>query len=564
MGGHRPPATALARREARRKARLETAQKAASSSEPKRDRRKPTPKSLHIRADLAPGGSLHVRHHMSDRAFYDGEGITLSDDAAKDHDQPVWIQLAKTGSFLGHPAGPFELNERVFSEIIANFKATKNLAIPIDYEHASEQDPTSGNIPVAGAPAQGWIRDLKIQDGNLWGFVDWLPQARDQIRARQYKFISPAVRFGAKDRVTGKPIGARLTSAGLTNEPFLDGMQPLAAKDAATVREAAGAHVVAMGAMGLDRTLRQPHEYLPQLKTALRMGPLCSAAECSDELARLRACCEMSDANGYHEGVNLHDYMNPLAEMVGMTGPQHSWGNILDVVEDMIDAAMEKHIAQDHGGQASMADRPADTHQEDTMSDAQTIALKDAQDKVTLLTVKVTELGTRVATLETDNSKLQLTLKDVTGRAETAETTLKGVMGLVTLKDKETLEQAVARIVEESKRLLDDKTKRDEADLKGDVEIAFATYKDAKQLTDKDKEAMTRVARADREAFNQLYPPVSPENRHLLREVTPPEPRELAEKSQSFSGRTKQIMAERGCSLAEAQNLASAELRGGG
>jgi len=131
----------------------------------KGDRRRRVAKSISIRADLAPGGSLHVRH-MSDKAFYDAEGVLLTvpegDDAA-----PVWIQIAKSGAFAGHPAGPFELNEKVFGEIIANFKSTKNRAIAIDYEHASEQDATSGSIPLSGAPAQGWIRDLKIENGNL-------------------------------------------------------------------------------------------------------------------------------------------------------------------------------------------------------------------------------------------------------------------------------------------------------------------------------------------------------------------------------------------------------------
>jgi phage I-like protein len=161
--------------------------------------------------------------------FYDGEPVLLGDSAAAA--KPVWIQLAKSGSFAGHSAGPFELNTKIFNEIIDNFRATKNRAVPIDYEHSGEQDATSGSIPINGAPAQGWIRDLMIEYGNLFGLVEWLPQAREQIRAGHYKFVSPAIRFGTKDRVTGKPAGARLSSVALTNSPFLDGMEPIAAKD---------------------------------------------------------------------------------------------------------------------------------------------------------------------------------------------------------------------------------------------------------------------------------------------------------------------------------------------
>jgi phage I-like protein len=168
------------------------------------------------------------------REFLDLERVQLSDDATSG-DAPVWIQLAKSGTFKGHSAGPFTLDDETFSDIVTNFRSQRN-GIPIDYEHASEQDATSGSIPTSGSPAVGWITDLKIDRGNLWGLVEWLEPAKSQIRAGQYKFISPAIRFGAKDRVTGKLIGARLTSAGLTNMPFLDGMVPIAAKDSPVVQ----------------------------------------------------------------------------------------------------------------------------------------------------------------------------------------------------------------------------------------------------------------------------------------------------------------------------------------
>jgi phage I-like protein len=148
--------------------------------------------------------------------------------------KPVWIQIAKQGEFRGHSAVPhFALNAEVFTEIVANFKATKNKRVPIDFEHASEADPASGEIPTRGAPAQGWIVDLAIRDGNLWGLVEWGDLAREYIKSGQYRFLSPAIRFGAKDPVTGKKIGAVLSSAAITNQPFLDGMQPLAAKNTA-------------------------------------------------------------------------------------------------------------------------------------------------------------------------------------------------------------------------------------------------------------------------------------------------------------------------------------------
>jgi phage I-like protein len=159
-----------------------------------------------------------------------GDAVALSDEsAAATPDAPVWIQIAKQGKFLGHSAGPFELNETIFKEIIANFKAHPE-HLPIDFEHASEAAATDGSIPTHGAPAHGWIQDMKIVSPDLFGLVAWTPLARDYIKNGNYRHFSPAVRLGAKDRVTGKPIGARMTSGALTNSPFLAGMQRVAAK----------------------------------------------------------------------------------------------------------------------------------------------------------------------------------------------------------------------------------------------------------------------------------------------------------------------------------------------
>lgn len=150
----------------------------------------------------------------------------------------VWIQLCKVGRFKGHVAGEFQLTPKEFSEIVRNFKATANQRVPIDFEHASEAPETDGSIPYAGAPAQGWIVDLDNRgQSGLWGLVEWGDLARSYIRDGKYMYISPAIRFGARDRVTAEPIGAKLTSAGLTNQPFLDGMQALAAKDTPAVLE---------------------------------------------------------------------------------------------------------------------------------------------------------------------------------------------------------------------------------------------------------------------------------------------------------------------------------------
>lgn len=181
-----------------------------------------------LRMRIHADGAMDIKHLMTDGGMFAPGLVELADGYT---DKPVWIQIAKAGRF--NKGGPFELNAQVFSDIIKNFDSTANKLVPIDFEHASESDPTDGAIPTQGAPAQGWITKLEMRDNGstLWALVEWLPLARDYIKTRKYRFFSPAIRFNARDRNTGEVIGARLTSGALTNNPFLDGMMPLAARD---------------------------------------------------------------------------------------------------------------------------------------------------------------------------------------------------------------------------------------------------------------------------------------------------------------------------------------------
>lgn len=157
------------------------------------------------------------------------ELVALAD---KETTGPVWCEVCRQGDYRGHSAGPFVVDSRTLAEVVQNFKSIdKRLAV--DFEHASEMNPTEGSIPYDGAPAQGWIIDLEVRGTSLWALVDWLPKARELIRAKQYQFCSVAFRFGAKDPVSGRPIGCRMTSLALTNAPFVRDLAPVAAKDVA-------------------------------------------------------------------------------------------------------------------------------------------------------------------------------------------------------------------------------------------------------------------------------------------------------------------------------------------
>ena len=162
-----------------------------------------------------------------------GEGAEiLCRDANVGH--KTWVQVARYGSFEGHPQGPFRFDPQTFAEIVRNFRSTQNQHVQVDFEHASELHPE--NVATEGVPALAWVVDLDDRgDAGLWGLFEWVdPRAVEYVRANQYRYVSPAVQFGAIDKVTGKPIGARLTSVALTNHPFLDGMAPVTASERKT------------------------------------------------------------------------------------------------------------------------------------------------------------------------------------------------------------------------------------------------------------------------------------------------------------------------------------------
>lgn len=173
-------------------------------------------------ASMADESARTLRGEPLAIAFADGG------EAAVGHS--TWNQIARIGVFKGHPQGAVEFTPQVFAEIIANFRATQNGEVPGDYEHTSERLPPT--VATDGVPAPFWVTDVATRNGDkeLWAKFSWVdPQAVRYVRAKQYRYVSPAVNFNARSRETGLPIGARLTSVALTNHPFLDGMQPIAA-----------------------------------------------------------------------------------------------------------------------------------------------------------------------------------------------------------------------------------------------------------------------------------------------------------------------------------------------
>jgi phage I-like protein len=127
-------------------------------------------------------------------------------------DLPEWVELIPVGPEVIGQDGRRWLNDQP-DAIVAAWQ-NRRLPIPtvIDYEHATQRRAEAG----LSAPAAGWVTAVENRGGAVWGKVEWTPAAADQIRQRQYRFLSPAFKF---EKSTGRIV--EIETAGLTNTPNL-------------------------------------------------------------------------------------------------------------------------------------------------------------------------------------------------------------------------------------------------------------------------------------------------------------------------------------------------------
>jgi phage I-like protein len=97
----------------------------------------------------------------------------------------------------------------------------------IDYEHQT----LTGNE----APAAGWYSDLYsiVRDGKKVArakISQWTKKGAEYIVNGEYRFASPVFVQNGVDKETGLTEPLILKNIGLTNEPFIDGLLPVAAK----------------------------------------------------------------------------------------------------------------------------------------------------------------------------------------------------------------------------------------------------------------------------------------------------------------------------------------------
>ena len=131
-----------------------------------------------------------------------GESVELKD-------APEVIKLLPLGHVRSEK-GDFEVDQESFDLMRRRF-LERGLDLVIDYEHQTLKD--------VQAPAAGWVKELILQEDAIAAKVEWTPRAKEYLKNREYRYLSPVVLVRRSDNKA-----VVMHSGALTNTPAIDHM----------------------------------------------------------------------------------------------------------------------------------------------------------------------------------------------------------------------------------------------------------------------------------------------------------------------------------------------------
>jgi len=134
---------------------------------------------------------------------------------------PTHVQLLKTGEFLQENGKKVKISREILASFVQNFtdkvRGYADGKLPIDYFRENEKI------------AAGWIETLTLEaEGNeLWGDIKWTPAGNQKLSDGELRYISVEFHFNYQHNESEKKFGPTLFGGGLTNRPFIKGMEPI-------------------------------------------------------------------------------------------------------------------------------------------------------------------------------------------------------------------------------------------------------------------------------------------------------------------------------------------------
>lgn len=135
-----------------------------------------------------------------------------------------WYQIEVTGE---HPAGRDRrqlIDQRALQAIVDSFRTTaaeENFGgLPIDRDHLSRDLSQT-------TEAHGWLHEVAIRNGQLWGRIEWTDLGEAAIRNKRFKFFSTEYDPPYETVAPGLVRPLRLVGLALTNRPNNIGGKPI-------------------------------------------------------------------------------------------------------------------------------------------------------------------------------------------------------------------------------------------------------------------------------------------------------------------------------------------------
>ncbi|MDF1486690.1 phage protease [Ramlibacter sp. H39-3-26] len=142
------------------------------------------------------------------------------------------VQYLPAGEFRSADTRPedvpaWRIDAASAARVIERFNARiARKPLVIDYEHQTLHKEKNGQP----APAAGWAKSMEWVEGEgLFGMVEMTPRAAADIDGKEYLYFSPVFSYSKTDGTV-----LEILMGALTNDPGIQGMQPLSLMAAAT------------------------------------------------------------------------------------------------------------------------------------------------------------------------------------------------------------------------------------------------------------------------------------------------------------------------------------------
>lgn len=130
-------------------------------------------------------------------------------------DTRQWIQGMPIGNYTHPQHGAINITPDRVKRYADQVKSgIRGQDLNIDYDHQT-------------GVAAGWVKDAEARKDGLYLLIEWTATAAKHIRDKAYRYFSPEIHSHWEHPTEKKVYNDVLFGGGLTNRPFLKGIQPL-------------------------------------------------------------------------------------------------------------------------------------------------------------------------------------------------------------------------------------------------------------------------------------------------------------------------------------------------